>query len=195
MIQLIDPCSEVELTLVRPSIFYDKNYFLRDAELRYDWTEEGLIMKNTELSCGSLVVEMFMDDGSEFDENIFKQEEGAFIVPYTEDTSFQGLYQFRFRAYYDDYPNRYFESEETFKVGIINPCESPSSLTAPDMLLNDLVFEYSMMTPSVDFTFVEFTPDPVWCDVQYSYHVNNKQGFSIVENWNEFDRTFTFAYP
>ena len=159
----------MELSLVKPIVFEDKNYFLRDAELRYDWTEEGLIMKNTEQNCGSLVVEIFMDDGSEFDEKIFKQEEGAFIVPYTEDTSLQGLYQFRFRAYYEDYPDKYLELDEPFNVRILDPCLSPRSLTAPDMLLNDLVFEYTMMTPSVELNFPVFTPDPAWCDVQYSY--------------------------
>ena len=43
VIQLIDPCSVMELSLVKPVVFEDKNYFLRDNELRYDWTEESLI--------------------------------------------------------------------------------------------------------------------------------------------------------
>ena len=43
VIHLIDPCSEMELSLVEPLIFVDKNYFLRDDELRYDWTDKNLI--------------------------------------------------------------------------------------------------------------------------------------------------------
>ena len=135
-----------------------------------------------------------MDDGSTFDDKIFKQEEGAFIVPYTEDTSLQGLYQFRFRAYYDDYPDKYLELDEPFNVRILDPCLSPRSLTAPDMLLNDLVFEYTMMTPSVELNFPVFTPDPAWCDVQYSYQVNNRQGFAMVQSWDALDRTLTYEY-
>ena len=135
-----------------------------------------------------------MDDGSTFDGEIFKQEERAFIVPYTEDTSLQGLYQFRFRAYYDDYPDKYLELDEPFNVRILDPCLSPRSLTAPDMLLNDLVFEYTMMTPSVELNFPVFTPDPAWCDVQYSYQVNNRQGFAMVQSWDALDRTLTYEY-
>ena len=102
VIQLIDPCPELELSLASPQIFVDKNYFLHDPELRYDWTEETLIWKNTGISCGSLVVEIFMNDGSAFDEEIFTQEEYAFVIPYTEEVSLQGLYQFRFKAFYDE---------------------------------------------------------------------------------------------
>ena len=101
-IQLIDPCSELKLALAEPRIFVDKNYFLRDAELRYDWTEDTLIEKSTPISCGKLNVEIFMNDGSVFDQNVFVQQEQTFFVPYTEETSFQGLYQLRYKAYYDD---------------------------------------------------------------------------------------------
>ena len=52
VIHLVDPCAELELSLAYPRIFVDKNYFLHDPELRYDWTEENLIQKNTVLSCG-----------------------------------------------------------------------------------------------------------------------------------------------
>ena len=101
VIHLVDPCAELELSLAYPLIFVDKNYFLHDPELRYDWSEENLIYKDTLLSCGQLIVEIFKDDGTNFDENIFTQEERAFVVPYTEDISYQGLYQFRFKVYYD----------------------------------------------------------------------------------------------
>ena len=110
---------------------------MRDPELRYDWKEESLIWKNTESSCGSLVVEILMDDGSAFDEAIFRQDGQAFIVPYTEEVSLQGLYQFRFKVYYDEQPDRFLEIQQPFKVGIINPCESSLSLTVPNFPLNN----------------------------------------------------------
>ena len=115
-------------------------------------------------------------------------------MPYTEDTGFHGVYRLRFRAFYVDYPDKYLELDEPFNVRILDPCQSPRSLTAPDMLLNDLVFEYTMMTPSDELTFTVFTPDPAWCDVQYSYQVNNRQGFAMVQNWDALDRTLTYEY-
>ena len=54
------------------------------------------------MSCGSLNVEIFMSDGSAFDQNIFVQEEQTFSVPYTEETSLQGLYELKLKAYYDE---------------------------------------------------------------------------------------------
>ena len=109
---------------------------MRDPELRYEWTEDTLIRKNSRISCGSLVVEVFMNDGSAFDEAVFTQDDQAFIVPYTEEVSLQGLYLFRFKAYYDEYPDRFLEIQQPFKVGIINPCESSLRLTVPNFPLN-----------------------------------------------------------
>ena len=49
--------------------------------------------------------------------------------------------------------------------------------------------------PEVEvFTFPEFIPDPVWCDVLYTYQVNSKQGFDMVDKWDESNRTFSFKY-
>ena len=75
--------------------------------------------------------------------------------------------------------------EAPFRVGIINPCESSLSLTAPDLPV-------VTMSPSEDFTFPEFTLDPAWCDIQYTYQVDTKEGFAMVENWDESLRTFRF---
>ena len=102
------------------------------------------------------------------------------MVRYTENKSFQGLYLFRFKTYYDESPDNFFEIDEPFKVGIINPCESPRSLKLPDLLLNDLVLNYTLMTSSIEFTFPEFIPDPIWCEVQYTYQVNSIKGFFVV---------------
>ena len=78
-----------------------------------------------------------MNDGTAFDENIFTQEERVFIVPYTEDISFQGLYQLRLKVYYDEFPDNFLEIQNPFKVGIINPCESSLSLEVPQLLLGN----------------------------------------------------------
>ena len=117
--------------MAKPPVFVDKNYFLRDPELRYDWTKDSLIEKNTPLSCGSPVVEVFMNDGSAVNENIFVLFESAFVVPYTEETSYKGLYQLKVKAYFDEYPDQFVEAP--FKVGIIDPCESSLSLEVPNI--------------------------------------------------------------
>lgn len=82
---------------------------MRDPELRYEWMEDSLIARNISIDCGfgSLVVEVIMNDGSALDESIFKLEEQALIVRYSENTELQGLYKLKLRAYYDGLPERY----------------------------------------------------------------------------------------
>ena len=117
---------------MEPNVFVDKNYFLRDKELlKYEWSEDNLIRRNTLVSCGSLIVEIYMDDGSQIDDEVFTLDEKALIVNYSEDVSRQRLYLFRFIAYYDQYPDQVLQISEPFKVGIINPCESPYSILPP----------------------------------------------------------------
>ena len=77
-----------------------------------------------------------MNDGSALDEAIFTQDDKALIVPYSEEVSLQGLYLLRFKAYFNEYPDRFLEIQQPFKVGIINPCESSLSLTVPSFPLN-----------------------------------------------------------
>ena len=51
-----------------------------------------------------------------------------------------------------------------------------------------------MMDPSEDFTIPEFAVEPAWCNVSYTYQVNNKQGFAMVKSWDSQSRTFCFEY-
>ena len=99
MIHLVDPCADLELDIVKPKIFIDQSYFLRDPELKYSWTQDSLIWQNTDVNCGNLTVNFTMRDGSEINRDIFKIDNQAFIVPYTEDTSLQGLYEIKFQVY------------------------------------------------------------------------------------------------
>ena len=72
VIHLIDPCVDLELDIVKPKTFIDQNYFLRDPELKYSWTQDSLIWKNTDVKCGNLIVDFTMNDGSEINRDIFK---------------------------------------------------------------------------------------------------------------------------
>ena len=50
------------------------------------------------------------------------------------------------------------------------------------------------MYPSEDLTIPEFTADPAWCDVSYTYQVNSRLGHEMVKSWDGQSRTFSFEY-
>ena len=53
---LIDPCPNIDLTVVEPNIFFNKIYYLRDADYRFEWNDSNLVHRNTLVDCGALVV-------------------------------------------------------------------------------------------------------------------------------------------
>ena len=85
---MTDPCPDTILSFADSSIT-DQTYFLRDEPLILEWTNESLIHKETLVYCGPLVIEMFYDNGSEFDTEIFNLEKLAdsiaFITLATQD--------------------------------------------------------------------------------------------------------------
>ena len=79
-INFIDPCPILELTLASPKIFTSETYYLRDDELKFEWNQDNLVEKNSLVYCGELIVEIFMDDTSAFDEEIFTREDQMLFV-------------------------------------------------------------------------------------------------------------------
>ena len=47
---------------------------------------------------------------------------------------YEGDYNLRFDAYYDQYPAVVYESPEPFIIKIIDPCNAPEGLTVPEVL-------------------------------------------------------------
>ena len=130
---MIDPCPTCTLTLAGSNPMKDRTYFLKDEALTYAWTSESFLQRDTLVDCGPLVVEIFYADETPYDESIFKQEtlaaKDSFKVLKTDDLSIQQDYQFSYRAYYRDYSENAYEAEKTFTVTILDPCESPKTIS------------------------------------------------------------------
>lgn len=56
---MIDPCPGMTLSLAFGHPFKDDRYFLRDPDLVYTWNEENVILRNTLVDCGILVVDIY----------------------------------------------------------------------------------------------------------------------------------------
>ena len=77
---MIDPCPNIELSLIEPAIFTNEVYYLRDKDYKYEWDDSNLVAKNTRVDCGALIVSVFMDDGSGIDSKLFELETYTLVV-------------------------------------------------------------------------------------------------------------------
>ena len=109
---LYDPCPEMTLDLVQPTIMYNKQYFLGNQPIKYRWDNDSLIRRSTETGCGNLIVDIFYDDdeNSAIDPELFTLSQDSnsagsqFIVNLTDDEDAKGVYEFRFVAYFAEQP-------------------------------------------------------------------------------------------
>ena len=136
---MIDPCPSMTLSLAFGQPLRDSRYFLGDEDLVYTWDDQNIILKDTLVDCGVLVVDIYHDDGAKTppDPLIFEKEDQAFTLRSTLDKQYEGDYVFRFDAYYDQYPAVVYQLTEPFTIKIVDPCNAPYSLTAPESLTSD----------------------------------------------------------
>ena len=88
----------------------------------------------------------------------------------------------------DNYAREYVYD---LKVDVKNSfCEKSNTLRVP-AALNNLVLHYTLTT-AFEFTFPSFISGSLCCDVNYSYRVNHRNGWSLVKKWDSKSRTFTF---
>lgn len=91
------------------------------------------------------------------------------VIGPSEDVDKKGVYRIQYKAFFTAYPENSVSSNEAFTVTIVDPCDSPISLTAS-------VFEaqvYTVTQDKVEYQVPRFTPEPSWCDVSYSHQVSD----------------------
>lgn len=66
------------------------------------------------------------EDGTTTDE--------VFKVLYNEDVTIRGSYAIKYRVYQANYPANFVESDFPFVITIINPCETPYTITAATLV-------------------------------------------------------------
>lgn len=109
--------------------------------MAYEWSDTNLITTNLNVECGAIVVEIFNDDGTDFDPDFFSlhqtgQTTGAFTVKRINDLQAIGTYSFRFRAHFSDAPDLVFELDQPFFLDIRDECSLPDSLKPPQPLIS-----------------------------------------------------------
>ena len=192
---MIDPCFSVDLD-VQANPFSDRIYVLRDPEIPLPWRAIDLIKPKTEVDCGPIAVEFFNDDATQsvprsdlFLDDRSLEPDNAFKVIYAEDVALKGSYPIRYRVFHERYPLNVAEQPFPFTVTVINSCENPKSLTAST--LTDQ--EYTITDAEKKYVVPLFTIDPSWCDVVYSFSVEEPEGqFAVKFSADQNVREFTF---
>ena len=116
--------------------------------------------------------------------------DGEFTTLYTEDINKIGSYPIKYRVRLQNYPGNSKESLNPFTINIIDPCSPPTSLLQP-ILENQ---EYTITDVPMPYQIPEFTVDPPWCDVFYTYSISTPEGDAAVDfDSDPTSRTFTFS--
>ena len=76
-----------------------------------------------------------------------------------------------------------------FIITVIDPCDKPVNLAASTVVNQ----EYTITDISKTYTVPDFTPDPAWCAITYTYSVVDAAGDAAVTfNDDAAVREFTF---
>ena len=156
---------------------------MRDPKIDQLWDINNLITKDTLVDCGLLSVEFFNDDGSQttLDPDIFlddRSNPGAFNFAsrYTEDVSKANIYPIKYKVYHTLYDQNFVILADPFIITIIDPCEKPVGLAASTLSAQ----EYTITDNAKTYQIPEFTSDPVWCDITYTYSITDLAGDEAV---------------
>ena len=129
-ILLESPCLAAEI-LMLPTPFIDQIYVLGDAPTWQPWNSDQLVNVESPIECGPVSVEIYdaANDGA-INESLFfddraEEPSNFFRTVFTEDQSMIGIYEFYYRVSLVDFPDNYSTSRDSFKIEIVNPCDSP----------------------------------------------------------------------
>ena len=196
---LIDPCPTTQLTLLQPSPLVDQVYKLRDAPIPQPWTFDSIVVKASAAECGPYEIEFFNDDALQtpidlttFDNAFAAQatDPNEFSVLYTDLLENVGSYPIKYRVRLQNYPGNVIESPDPFTIDIIDPCSPPTTLLPP-ILENQ---EYTITDVPKQYQIPEFTVNPPWCDITYTYTITAPEGDAVVDfDSDSASRTFTFS--
>ena len=193
---LIDPCPDTVITLLE-SPFTDATYTLRDPEMSQTWLIHEMAVKESPAQCGPYELEIYHEDGTPIDTTLFDdvrvldpKKPNEFLTLYSEDVTKDGEYPFKYRLRLRDYPENVVESPVPFTITVIDPCDNPVILHAPELVDQ----EYTITDDALPYQIPEFIPEPSWCDVTYSYTIVDPKGADAVDFDTDPDsRTFTFS--
>ena len=104
-----------------------------------------------------------------------------------------GKYDFRYSLFYVNYPQVGEEMDSPFTVTILDPCVSPYILLPPDSLSEELV-NYTIASPGLLYQFDSFLVNPSWCEVHYSYIINDPLGEPVIADFDASTTSFRFEY-
>ena len=152
----------------------------------------------TLVDCGAHTIKFFNDqDLGPLDSNLFEliltDQESSLTVMYTEDLKVTGSYDFRYLIYYDNYPEVGEEQFKPFTVTIVDPCITPKSLVAPQGL-SEQIKTYTIAGTGILYDIGKFIIEPSWCEVSYSYLIDDPLGQPVIADFDDIAPSFTFEY-
>ena len=117
------------------------------------------------------------------------RDPNLFSIKQTDDEAKAGVYPISYKAYYTSYSANFIEKTGAFTVIVHDPCDSPNGVTAAALADQ----EYTITQNAFSYQVPVYTPDPVWCDVIYSYTITNVAGDAAVTfDPDPLVRTFSF---
>jgi hypothetical protein len=119
-------------------------------------------------------------------------EPHAFSMLYTENTRYARTYHVHYFVSYVSYPgNRVRSSRITYILN--DPCRAPTTLTIGENGSN-LVDQFITITEEKKFyTFDQFYIEPTWCDISYTWSVDDDAAKHVVRYDRNLKR-FSFFY-
>ena len=76
------------------------------------------------------------------------------------------------------------ELNTPFEVTIVDPCLAPEELAAPNGLVDELI-NYTIAAPGLLYEFGQFRVKPDFCEVNYSYTINDALGQLVISDFDD----------
>jgi len=86
------------------------------------------------------------------------------------------------------YPSHFLISP-TFTITVADPCDAPKSVTQSALVAQ----QYTITDNAVTYTVPIFTVDPAWCEIIYSYAIDDTVANAAI-SFDAVARKFTFNY-
>ena len=85
--------------------------------------------------------------------------------------------------------------QKLFTINIIDPCESPTSLTSElDPSAPLTIYDYTIEYEARIETFNPFTVEPDWCEISFEYELEDAGGQPVIQDFNADTSTFIFEH-
>ena len=134
---LVEPCGSNFVFFMAQNPFADVVYTLADPMIELPWELGTIVEQFTLADCGSQTVVFKNADGSDLDTLIFEDFQDGISdrlkILQNSDIATVGVYELTYSVSFPGEPLNVKVQPLSFKVTIVDPCDEPVSLIAPNL--------------------------------------------------------------